>query len=160
MACLLALAVHLVGYRVVGKISLPSAIAEAFTNGPKYKTSPLKPAQIENYRRGLLQLMEEEKLYLDPDLKILNLAARMGIPSHHLSQVLSEGLQASFYDFINSYRVNAAKQRLKDPKLRHYSILAIGLESGFANKTTFNRTFKKLVGMTPSQFMAREAASL
>ena len=75
------------------------------------------------------------------------------LPSHHLSQVLNEGMEINYSDFVNGYRIELAKQKLKEEKYRHYSIFAIGMECGFTNKTTFNRTFKKVTGMTPSEYM-------
>ena len=163
VASLLALAIQLAGYRAIGRLGdfpkiLP-ALAGENGNG-KYKTSPLTPEQMEAHQDELLSLMKREQPHLDASLKISGLAERLGIPSHHLSQVLNEGMETNFYDFVNSYRVEAAKRRLKDKNYRHYSILAIGLECGFANKTTFNRTFKKMTGLTPSEYMAEEKEAM
>ena len=163
IASLLALGIQLAGYRAIGRLGdfpklLPALVRE--NGNGKYKTSPLTPEQMEAHQDELLSLMKREQPYLDASLKISGLAERLGIPSHHLSQVLNEGMETNFYDFVNSYRVEAAKRRLKDENYRHYSILAIGLECGFANKTTFNRTFKKMTGLTPSEYMAEEKEAM
>lgn len=152
MAAVLALGIHLAGYHAIGRLGDFPRILPGSENG-KYKTSPLTSEQMESYQDALLDLMKREQPHLDASLKISDLAARLDIPSHHLSQVLNEGMNTNYYDFVNSFRVEAAKRRLKDENYRHYSILAIGLECGFTNKTTFNRTFKKMAGMTPSEFM-------
>ena len=160
IAWLLAIAIQLAGYRVIGKLgNFPwvSNIKEA-VNG-KYKTSPLTAKQMKRYREALLELMNTEQPYLNASLKISDLAKKMEIPSHYLSQVLNEGMSTNFYDFVNTYRINLAKQRLKDEKYQHYSFLAIGMECGFTNKTTFNRTFKKIVGMTPSAYVNSDSIS-
>ena len=158
MASALALALHLAGYRIIGRLGglpflKPAGAAEHSNGQGNYRTSPLTPEQLKAHQAALLALMEAEAPYLDPGLKVSALAGRLDIPSAYLSQVLNEGLGASFYDFVNAYRVEAAKERLKDDKYRHYSILAIALECGFASKTAFNRAFKKQTGKTPSEFV-------
>ncbi|MCO6492617.1 MAG: helix-turn-helix transcriptional regulator [Phaeodactylibacter sp.] len=159
MASALALGIHLAGYRAIGRLGDFPRIWPASNGGNgKYKTSPLTPEQMDTCQGKLLALMKTEQPHLDASLKLSDLAARLDIPSHHLSQVLNEGMGVGFYDFVNAYRVEAAQQRLHDKKYRHYSILAIGLECGFTNKTTFNRTFKKVAGMTPSEFLNKEMA--
>ncbi len=147
-------------YYAIGQMKMRPTPTElnAVENGEKsengkYKTSPLTEKQIANYKKELLVLMEKEKPYLKTALKISDLANMLKLPSHHLSQVLNEGMQTSYYDLINGYRIELAKQKLREEKYRHYSILAIGMECGFANKTTFNRTFKKITGMTPSEYI-------
>ena len=79
----------------------------------------------------------------------------MNMPSHHLSQILNEAIQLNFNDFINAYRISEAQRRLKDERYRHLSIEALGMDCGFANKTTFNRAFKKIAGTTPGEFLKK-----
>lgn len=156
IASFLALGVHLAGYKALGRLQAFPKIRPGLSNengAGKYKTSPLTPKQMESYKNNLHRYMKNKKPYLDATLKISVLAASLDIPSHHLSQVLNEGMETNFYDFINTYRIEAAKRCLKDDNYRHYNILSIAMECGFANKTTFNRTFKKLTGMTPSTFL-------
>ena len=160
LAAVMAIGIHIAGYYAIGQMKIHPTPADlkSLQNGEKgengkYKTSPLTEAQIATYKSELLDLMEKEKPYLIAALKISDLAKMLKLPSHHLSQVLNEGMQTSYYDLINGYRIELAKKKLKEEKYRHYSILAIGMECGFANKTTFNRTFKKITGMTPSEYI-------
>lgn len=152
LASLIAIAIHIAGYQAMGGLDHFPRIE--WSNG-KYKTSPLSTNQMAGYRQQLIALMASDKPFLEPNLKISDLAAKLNMPSHYLSQVLNEEMQTNFYDFINGYRVKEAGQRLLDKNYRHYSILAIGLDCGFTNKTTFNRTFKKITGLTPSEYQAR-----
>ena len=122
------------------------------TNG-KYKTSALGKKEIHLHQKQLLELLQKDKPWLQADLKIANLAIMLNLPSHQLSQVLSEGMSTNFFDLINQYRIEEIKNRLVHPDYSHYSILAIGLDCGFNNKATFNRVFKKMTGMTPSGFV-------
>ena len=162
LAAITAIGIHIVGYHTLGQIKLQPISTEKNTvqNGEKdgngkYKTSPLTHEQIIVFKNKLLQLMEMEKPHLNTNLKISELANLIGLPSHHLSQILNEGMQTSYYDFINQYRIKLAQEKLIEEKYRHYSILAIGMECGFTNKTTFNRAFKKITGMTPSEYMGK-----
>lgn len=147
LAALIAIAIHIAGYFAIGGLPKIQPL-----NG-KYKTSSLDQTQIQLFQARLLEVLEEKQPYLLPDLKIADLANLLHIPSHQLSQILSEGLQASFSDLINQYRIEEVKRRLVHPKFQHFSILAIALDCGFNNKATFNRVFKKATGMTPSGYM-------
>jgi AraC-like DNA-binding protein len=99
-----------------------------------------------------IRLMEEDKVYLQTDLTIQDLADKLQVQSYLLSQAINERLQKTFYDLINGYRVEEAKRLLLDPKTRNNKVLALGFDSGFNSKTTFNTVFKKFTGLTPSEF--------
>ena len=118
----------------------------------KYEKSTLTPERAERYVNKLVQCMKEKKPFTDGDLNLQSLAATLSIPPHHLSQIINERLGQTFADFINSYRVEEAKQRLLDPAFRHLSLLGIAIEVGFNSKSSFNSVFKKHTNMTPSEF--------
>jgi AraC-like DNA-binding protein len=118
----------------------------------KYERSTLTPETAERYLKRLLQVMEAEKPYLDPELTVSKLAEKLSVPAPHLSQIINERLSQTFVDFINTHRVEEAKRRLLDPSRRHYSVLAIAEEVGFNSKSSFNSVFKKHARMTPSEF--------
>lgn len=81
----------------------------------------------------------------------------MNISTHHLSQAINQNLNTNFYKFVNAYRVEEVKKKLKNPEFEKYSILGIAFESGFNSKSTFNKIFKEETGMTPSEFKWSEA---
>jgi AraC-like DNA-binding protein len=115
------------------------------------------PSVVDEAQKGqLLRLMESEKPYLDPELSLPKLAQLMHCSTHELSHLINQGFERNFYQFINTYRIEESKRLLSDPKLEHLTILAIGFEAGFNSKTTFNTTFKQLVGMSPVEFRKRE----
>jgi AraC-like DNA-binding protein len=72
--------------------------------------------------------------------------------------VLNAQLTLSFYDFVNGYRVREVQQRLVGPDGARYTYLALALEAGFASKSTFNAAFKKLTGVTPSDYRRASGA--
>ncbi len=93
--------------------------------------------------------MLEFRPHLRHDLTINKLSEQVNIPVYVLSNLINTHFKKSFLQFINSYRIERAKQLLNHSNLK---VLAVALESGFSNKTTFNRAFKKFTGMAPSKF--------
>jgi ligand-binding sensor domain-containing protein/AraC-like DNA-binding protein len=118
----------------------------------KYKTSALLPETVEQVLPRLTRLMEDEKLYLDPDLTLKKLSERLQVHYNHLSRIINEHLGKSFNDYINTYRIEEAKKRLADPREARKTVLEIAYDTGFYSKSVFNTAFKKFTGMTPSQF--------
>ncbi|MFN0275480.1 MAG: helix-turn-helix domain-containing protein [Chitinophagales bacterium] len=125
--------------------------AMSFEKQKKYLRSTLKEEDAKVYLEKLILLMETEKPFLNNSIKIQQLAEKLELSSHHLSQILNELLHENFSEFINTYRVNEAKRLLADP---HYDakILSIAFDAGFSNKATFNAVFKKATGMAPSEY--------
>jgi ligand-binding sensor domain-containing protein/AraC-like DNA-binding protein len=121
-------------------------------NEKKYKTSALLQERVDEILPKLQKLMDEEKIYLNADLTLNKLSQQLHVHYNHLSQIVNEHLNQSFNDFINSYRIEEAKRRIKDPKEAGKTILEIAYDTGFYSKSVFNTAFKKFTGITPSQF--------
>jgi AraC-like DNA-binding protein len=102
----------------------------------------------------LTALMETDAPWREPELTLADLAHRLRLAPAQLSRVINAGTGQNFNDFVNAYRVAEAARLLHDPAFRHYTLLAIALEAGFNSKSTFNRVFKKINGLTPSDFSA------
>jgi AraC-like DNA-binding protein len=136
------------------RLSRPQVMLNVENNLPakKYERSTLLPERAERYLDRLLQVMKTEKPFTDGDLTLQILARKLSIPANHLSQLVNEQFGQTFSDFINAYRVEEAKKRLLDPKLKHYTVQAIAEDVGFNTKSSFNAVFKKLTSMTPSEF--------
>ena len=118
----------------------------------KPKIKRLSNSQMENLSIHLTSLMEKEKMYLDNDLNLPTLAEKLGIGIHEASFLINETAGDNFYNYINKYRVEEAKRLLASTKMEQLNILGIAFASGFNSKTTFNTTFKRMVGISPSQF--------
>lgn len=125
----------------------------------KYERSGLSVERSEKLAAQLKAFMEEEKPYLNPEINLKVMANSMHIAPHHLSQIINQKLEKNFYDLINAYRVEEVKSKLRDPKFNNYTLLAIGLDSGFNSKATFNSVFKKFTGMAPSEFKNEKLVS-
>jgi AraC-like DNA-binding protein len=118
----------------------------------RYERSGLGKEQATYYHQQLLTLMKEKKPYLNGELSAGELAQQLTISVNHLSQILNTIQCQNFFDFVNGYRVQQVIEKMKDPKNRHLTLLAIALDSGFNSKTSFNTAFRKVTHQTPSQY--------
>ena len=118
----------------------------------KYQTSALTPERAEEVQSKLLSIMEDDKIYLNPDLTLKKLSEKIMVHPNHLSRIVNEKFQQSFNDFINSYRIEEAKEKFNDPEEKNKTILEIAYDVGFYSKSVFNTAFKKFTGMTPSRY--------
>jgi AraC-like DNA-binding protein len=127
---------------------------------PKYiipkketETTNLDSFTKENvYFKKLETLCEVHQIYRDSTLNREKVAEQLGISAGYVSQLINVITGDNFANFINNYRVEAVKKMIIDSDFENYSLLAIGLESGFTSKTTFYDAFKKATGMTPNSF--------
>lgn len=107
-------------------------------------------------KAGLVRAMEEERLYLDPELRLSDLVEHLGATRNQLSHVINQRLGKNFYDFVNEYRVREVL-RLMDEKSRDsQKIIALAFDAGFNSKPAFNSVFKKHTGLTPSEYRQRK----
>jgi AraC-like DNA-binding protein len=94
----------------------------------------------------------DHKLFLDPYLSLETLANSLELSSGYLSFLINNYSSNNFSDYINKLRINQVKQIIKDPEYLNYTIVSIGLESGFNSKSTFYKSFKKFTGLSPAEF--------
>lgn len=118
----------------------------------KYANSCLSKEESKKYYQKLKRLMEQEKLYLDAELSLTKLSKEVGISSKELSQVINQIEDVNYSQFIVNYRVEEAKQKLKNPKYANYKISAIAFECGFNSISSFNNAFKKATNITAKEY--------
>jgi AraC-like DNA-binding protein len=128
-------------------------------NQKKYQHSTLNAADKKRYAQQIEQLMTEQKCYLEPELKLGDMAKMLDISSQHLSETINDNFQQSFNDFVNTYRVTAFQQRLQEPDSEQLTLLALAYEVGFNSKNTFNTAFKKMTGLTPMEYKKQKTSS-
>jgi AraC-like DNA-binding protein len=121
---------------------------------PIQKQERFSETQLQTLKNHLLALMNEGKIHLEEDLSLPKLAHRMAISTHDLSYLLNEGFGQSFFEFINTYRVEEAKQLLLSEKHTHLNMVGIAYAAGFSSKTTFYTTFKKMTNQSPTEFQS------
>lgn len=120
--------------------------------GTSYRKSGLTDKEAENHLQNLLNVMNNDKPYLNSELTLGELAGKLSMSTHNLSEILNTRLNQKFYDFINRYRVEEVKRRLVDKESEKYNLLSIAFDSGFNSKSSFNTIFKKQTGTTPSEY--------
>lgn len=120
-------------------------------------TEPVPASPANQLMQRIEALMEEQHLYLNSDLKMGDVAAKLGVHQNEVSACINNCKGYSFSQFINGYRVTYAQQLLRDHPEK--KMAQVGLESGFANDTTFYRVFKSITGLTPSEWLSSVSES-
>lgn len=119
----------------------------------KYKTNRLSDAECKELYEKLVAYVEKERPYINPDLKMGDLAVSLGTSSHSLSYLLNQYLNQSYYDFINKYRISEFKKLVADSKYSRYTLVALAELCGFSSRASFFRSFKKSTGVTPNEYI-------
>jgi len=119
----------------------------------RYNNKKINKKQSIELKSSLKQLMKEQKLYKQPDLKLDQVAQALNTSPHTLSQYLNDNLGKTFSLFINEYRIQAACELLQTD--HQFTFEGIGYEVGFRSKSNFYSTFKKIHNCTPSQFQKK-----
>jgi AraC-like DNA-binding protein len=120
--------------------------------GKKYKTSSLNSQYARECIKKLEHLMAFDKIYRDTEISLQILAKKISIKPYLLSQIINEHLNKNFYDFVNYYRIEEAKQILVRPDRSKLNIDLLAGDVGFKTKAAFYKAFRKYTGKTPKQY--------
>ncbi len=143
--------VYVLSFYGLYQSELPQKMLQKPADLLPYKNSSLNAETKQLIHQKIKNYIEKEVAYLNPDLNMDMLSAALKIPKYQLTEVLNTEIGQNFFRFVNSYRVEAVKKMLSNPKNR-FSIEAIGYECGFASKSAFYTVFKSLTGQTPVAF--------
>ncbi len=121
-----------------------------FDKSLKYSNKKIGAAEAKNLSTQLNHLMEKEKIYADADLKLSDVASKMNILPHTLSQLINDNLGKSFTTLVNEYRVQEAKDLIVSNT--QIKLEAVGYDCGFNSKSTFYSAFKKITNTTPAKY--------
>lgn len=119
------------------------------------RTVSMPVDQAEQLFQKLQAFMAEKKPYLNPALNLARLSEESGLSAKSISEVLNRHLHKNFNEFINEYRVNEIIERLLQPDSQRYTLTSIAFDCGFNSQPTFQRAFKSVKGLSPSEFIAR-----
>jgi AraC-like DNA-binding protein len=119
----------------------------------KYESKKIEHHEAERLIAKLNEAMNQKQFHRNTNIKLNDIALHLKISSHKLSQLLNDNLGKSFALFVNECRIEEAKKMLKENN--NFTLEAIGFEAGFSSKSTFYATFKKIVGLTPSEYKKR-----
>ena len=126
----------------------------------KYEKSGLGEEQAGKLYKQLVGCMTNQKLFTDSEITLAALARVLEVHPNHLSQVINSYEGKNFYDYINFYRVEEFKKLAPLPDNRNYTLLSLAYECGFNSKTSFNRNFKKVTGVSPTEYLQQLHISL
>lgn len=118
----------------------------------KYKTTPLPDEQIDRIFQKILELIEKDKQYKQPDISLNSLSQTLNVSPQVLSMVINQKSKKNFNAFINHYRIEESIQRLQDKQHKNHTIAAIAFEVGFNSISSFNTAFKNHTNKTPAAF--------
>ncbi len=119
----------------------------------KYEKSELALTELEIIYQQLTDLMQREKLYTTPELTLSDVAQKLNTHPNILSQVINRVVEKNFFDYVNEQRISKFKELVAKPENQQFTLLSIAYECGFNSKTSFNRNFKKLAGISPSAYL-------
>ena len=139
--------IYLLGYSIIRR--------SAFFNekaSKKYQTSSLSADWMASKMKQLIQIMEQEKPFLNNSYARADLAQRLSVSDHQLSQMISEKTNTNFFGLINQYRTAEAKKMLDDPIYDHLKIEQIAYDAGYNSKSAFYTAFKKEFKLTPHAY--------
>lgn len=119
----------------------------------KYRTNKVSPEECKRLYRLLDQEMKRNKPYRNPNLKVAELASLIGTTSHSLSYLFNQYLEKNYYDYINEYRVEEFKALILKEEYAKYTLTALAELCGFSSRASFFRSFKKVTGITPNEYI-------
>lgn len=129
----------------------------AALSAPQPRTDELGPAELLELQR--LRTAISRGVCFEPDLSLASLARQLGVPEHRLRKLINKGLgYRNFAAFLNDHRIAEARQRLADPQQAREQIASIAFGLGYASLAPFNRAFRELTGVTPTDYRAEALA--
>lgn len=123
------------------------------TDKEKIEKNRMNNNHIIQLQKELKLLMDKEKIYLDNQLTLLNLAEKLNTSSNNISWLLNSVYNSTFYEYINRYRIKDFISKVKNGEHKKHTVLSLSIDSGFNSKSTFNRVFKAEMNDTPTNYI-------
>lgn len=135
----------------------PAETPEEAPQKRKYASNTLSRNEGREIARKIEEVMQRDKPYLRKDLKVADLAEAIGVSSHCLSQFFSQHKQQTFYDYVNSFRVDEFK-RIARKESSSLTLTAMAEQAGFSSRASFFRYFKNAEGISPGEWLKQIGA--
>lgn len=129
--------------------------AEPVVRKKKYANSGITDELVIDIHNRLKELMNKEKIYCESELSLSTLAAKLNVHPNYLSQVINEKEGKSFFDYINALRVEEFKRLIALPQSSRFTLMSLAFDCGFNSKSSFNKNFKKVTGLSPSEYSTK-----
>ena len=154
--------VYLLSYHTIKQSSAFVPPPVAATNPQPYQQSRLAKEESLRLFNKMKQIVADQKLYMNPELRVSDLAEASGMTYHQISEVINREAGISFFEFINDFRLKHATSDFEAliQQNRKVNILEVAFAAGFNNKVSFNRHFKKSIGLTPTEYLRKKSKSL
>ncbi|MDB5119605.1 MAG: helix-turn-helix-domain containing protein AraC type [Sphingobacteriales bacterium] len=136
-----------------------SAQETALVTTERYTKSALSNEQVEEFGHSVEIFLISNSLLFDQDLSLKQMSDALNLSTHILSEVINRYYNKSFFELINSFRIEEAKKQLKQINQSNYTIEGIGYNCGFGSRAAFYRAFKKYTKMTPTEFNAHQSSN-
>ncbi|MEE9362245.1 MAG: AraC family transcriptional regulator [Cellulophaga sp.] len=127
-------------------------IFEEKETNSKYQNINITNQEFKHYQNEIIQIMTSVKPYINASFTLDELSKQISLPTYLTSHIINKGFNTNFSDFINLYRINEAASKLTSSSYSHIKISQIAYDCGFNTLSSFNNSFKKIKGTTPSQF--------
>lgn len=129
---------------------------------PLVRRTQLTTAEHKEIMDKLEQHLRNTRMFTDADLNLDKLAAAIGISKYHLSETLNTYACKTFYQFINELRIERAIQQMQfmSSKALPVNVLTLAFDCGFKAKSSFNQYFKKITGVTPTEYLRTFAGNM
>jgi len=124
-------------------------------NSDKSSDEKVEIPDLNNWKEKVEKLMLVDQMYKNPELVISDLSNKLDTHSKKVSQVINQGFNLNFNDFVNLYRIKALMQKLEEREHDIQTLLSLALECGFNSKSTFNRAFKRYTSLTPKEYIQK-----
>lgn len=111
-----------------------------------------------DFEKKILELLETQKVYTNPEITINEIAEKIGIPAYLTSKIINQNLNTNFFNLINKYRIEQVKNELLSSNNK--TIIETAYQAGFNSKTTFYEVFKKNTGVSPSEFIKQNKSAI
>jgi AraC-like DNA-binding protein len=144
---------------LVGLVAWRTANQEpvvAVATGPRYARSSLDDPTAKAVLERIERALSKDRLFADADLTLARLASSIGSTPHQVSEVLNRYANITFHELLNQRRIADVKAQLLDPESDRYTIEGIGASAGFGSRSALYAAFRRLEGVTPSEFRGRQ----
>jgi AraC-like DNA-binding protein len=128
------------------------SFAQKLTTTKNESEDPAIDKPLDSIIKKIVDGIEVQKLHLNQNLNIEQFSKKIGVPYRVVSYAINKAFDTNFFEFNNSHRVEEAKRMLADKEFESLSIMEVLLESGFNSKSSFQRFFKRLTGVSPTEF--------
>lgn len=119
----------------------------------KYANSGVTAEMAMEIHKRLVYCMGTEKLFTEPDLSLSMLSQKIKVHPNYLSQVINEKEGKTFFEYINALRIEEFKRLVALPESKQYTIISLAYDCGFNSKSSFNKNFRKVTGLSPSDYL-------